>query len=73
MRFMDWKRGRELFDVSYTQVAEMLSQKEGPDTHAGRLERLRGVASAMDAMLEEIPGDEAALQPHLSTITEPTE
>lgn len=73
MSFMDWKRGRELFDVSYTQVSQMLSRMEGPDTHAGRLDRLRRVAASMDALVEEIPGEEAPLQPRRSTITEPTE
>ena len=70
---MDWKRGRELFDVSYTQVSEMLSQMEGPDTHAGRLERLRAVAAGMDESIEEVLSEDAPLQPRRSTITEPTE
>ncbi|MEP1353615.1 MAG: patatin-like phospholipase family protein [Tateyamaria sp.] len=73
MRFMDWKRGREFFNVSYTQVSEMLSQMKGPDTHAGRLERLRGVAAALNAMVEEMPSDEGPRQPRRSTINEPTE
>lgn len=73
MSFMDWKRGRELFDVAYTQVSEMLEQIDGPDTHAGRLERLRKVAAAMDALIEEDLNPAPPPQPRRSKITEPTE
>ncbi|MFL4470360.1 cyclic nucleotide-binding and patatin-like phospholipase domain-containing protein [Tateyamaria armeniaca] len=74
MSFMDWKRGRELFDTTYEQISGMLMHcPDAPDTHAARLERLRGVAAALDATLEEQPSEKAPLQPRRSTITDPTE
>ena len=74
MSFMDWKRGRELFDVTYDQISGMLAL--GPDrcdSHSARLDRLRGVAAALDSVIEEQPSEKPPLQPRRSTITEPTE
>ncbi|MEM6371214.1 MAG: cyclic nucleotide-binding and patatin-like phospholipase domain-containing protein [Pseudomonadota bacterium] len=74
MSFMDWKRGRELYDTTYDQISEMLAQSpDGPDDHQGQMERLRGVAAALDAVIEEQPSQKAPLQPRRSTITDPTE
>ena len=74
MSFMDWKRGRELFNVAYGQISGMLAHAPGEfDTHAARLERLRGLATALDVEFDEPPSEKAAFQPRRSTITDPTE
>lgn len=74
MSFMDWKRGRELFETSYSKIADMLrnDSTEG-NSHAVRLERLRAVAAALDAEVELTPAVSAEPQPRRSTITDPTE
>ncbi len=74
MSFMDWKRGRELFDTTYTQISGMLrANAVGASTHMAQLDRLREVAAALDAQIETEPSQEAPLQPRRSTITDPTE
>lgn len=74
MSFMDWKRGRELFETTYSRVSDMLGKTGGgADDHAGRLDRLRAVAAALDAEIEAAPRGDAPLQPRRSTITDPTE
>lgn len=72
MSFMDWKRGRELFNVTYDQVSGMLEETaHAPDTHTARLDRLRGVSAALDEMVKDELAP--AAQPRRSTITDPTE
>ncbi|WP_299724167.1 cyclic nucleotide-binding and patatin-like phospholipase domain-containing protein [uncultured Tateyamaria sp.] len=74
MSFMNWKRGRELFDTTYAQISDMLGAfPQDGDTHAARLARLHRVAGALNATIEESPEEEAPLQPRRSTITDPTE
>ena len=77
MSFMDWKRGRELFDTTYAQISGMLSlapdAPDGSTSHADKMARLRSVAAALDAAIEEAPSEVAPLQPRRSTITDPTE
>ena len=79
MSFMDWKRGRELFDVTYDQISRMLGQNAvAPNTHGARLDRLRGVAAALDEMAQDdmamrAPKPGTPDQPRRSTITDPTE
>ena len=74
MSFMNWKRGRELFDTTYAQISDMLGHTgDDRDSHAARLERLRGVAAALDAVVVEEPNQQAPPQPRRSTITDPTE
>lgn len=74
MSFMDWKRGRELFETTYSQIAGLLAQHSGTaSTHAEKLDRLRGVAASLDEAIEVEPSQKAPLQPRRSTITEPTE
>lgn len=76
MSFMNWKRGRELFDTTYANMSELLGQRlrAGP-TQAQRLDHLRDVAAELDAQskLEEPPSEQAPLQPRRSTMTDPTE
>ena len=74
MSFMDWKRGRELFDTTYAQMSGMLGACPNEATsHSARLDRLRQLAAALDATIEEQPSEQAPLQPRRSTITDPTE
>lgn len=74
MSFLDWKRGRELFDATYAQIAGLLKAiPQVADSHSARLDRLRGVADALDTALEEEPNPLAPPQPRRSTITDPTE
>ncbi len=74
MSFMDWRRGRELFDTTYEQITGMLDAAPlAEETYAARMERLRGVAAGFDALNEDQPEQNAPLQPRRSTITEPTE
>lgn len=74
MSFMDWKRGRELFDVTYAQISAMLCRQAAVgDGHDARLDRLRRVAGELDAVITVQPSEQAPLQPRRATITEPTE
>ncbi|MEO9682069.1 MAG: patatin-like phospholipase family protein [Tateyamaria sp.] len=74
MSFMDWRRGRELFDTTYEQISGMLqSSASAEQTYDRQIQRLRGVAEQLDAFSEEGSSQNAVPQPPRSTITEPTE
>ncbi len=70
MSFMSWKRGRELFDAAYAQMAGVLAQT--PD-RGDPLERLRRAACEINTDIVEPDAARGAPQPRRSTITEPTE
>lgn len=74
MSFMDWRRGRELFDTTYGQISGMLkSAQSSDDGYDAKLARLRSVAAQLDALSEDQTKSSASPQPRRSTITEPTE
>ncbi|WP_415403995.1 patatin-like phospholipase family protein [Tateyamaria sp. SN3-11] len=74
MSFMNWKRGRELFETSYAQMDAVLTQtaQEGQS----KLDHMRAASVIINADSDAAAGLDTPLappQPLRSTITEPTE
>ncbi|MEX0365787.1 MAG: patatin-like phospholipase family protein, partial [Ruegeria sp.] len=66
MSFMNWKRGRELFESAYGQMSVALNQTN--TSGMDRLDQLRDAACLVNAATDELVG-----QPRRETSTEPTE